>query len=72
MIAPDSDPALVLVAAYHQAAEGGQIGSCLPGPSPALGPLLDARARIVDQDTFMTSDPAVFDPIRRISDGGIL
>jgi GNAT superfamily N-acetyltransferase len=72
VMAPDSDPALVLVAAYHHAAEGGQIGSCLPGPSPALGPLLDARARIVDQDTFMTSDPAVFDPIRRISDGGML
>lgn len=70
--APDADAVTVLLAAYHHAAEGGRIGSCLPGPSPALRPLLEAGARITDRDTFMTSDPTLFDAARRISDGGIL
>jgi GNAT superfamily N-acetyltransferase len=72
VLAPDADPASVLVAAYHHAAEGGRIGSCLPGPSPALRPLLEAGAQIIDRDTFMASDPTLFDPTRRISDGGLL
>jgi len=72
VMASDSDPVAVLVAAYHHAAEGGRIGSCLPGPNPALRALLGARARIIDQDTYMASDPSLFDPTRRISDGGIL
>ncbi len=33
--------------------------------------LLTALARIVDQDTYMASHPALFDPTRRITDGGI-
>jgi GNAT superfamily N-acetyltransferase len=69
---PDSDAVEVLLAAYHHAAEGRRIGSCLPGPSPALRTLLEARAQIVDQDTYMASHPSLFDPARRISDGGIL
>ncbi len=72
VMAPDSDAAAVLMAAYHHAAEGGRIGSCLPGPNPALRTLLAARAQIIDQDTYMASDPSLFDPARRISDGGIL
>jgi hypothetical protein len=72
VMAPDSDPSAVVVTAYHHAAEGGRIGSCLPGPNPALPVLLAAGARIIDQDTFMASDASLFDPIRRISDGGIL
>jgi GNAT superfamily N-acetyltransferase len=72
VLASDVDPAPVLIAAYHHAAEGGRIGSCLPGPSPGLRTVLAAGARIVDQDTFMASDPSLFDPTRRISDGGIL
>jgi len=71
-LAPRVDPSAVLVAAYRHAAEGGRIGSCLPGPSPALRPLLESGVRIIDQDTFMASDPSVFDATRRISDGGIL
>ena len=72
VMSPDADPVAVLVAAYRHAAEGGRIGSCLPGPSPALRPLLEAGLRIVDQDTFMASNPTLFDATRRISDGGIL
>jgi GNAT superfamily N-acetyltransferase len=72
VMAPDSDTAAVLVAAYHHAAEHGRIGSCLPGPHRALHTLLAAGARIIDQDTYMASRPALFDPTRRITDGGIL
>ena len=71
-MAPDSDAAAVLVAAYHHAAESGRIGSCLPGPNPALHTLLAARARIIDQDTYMASHPALFDPPDASRDGGIL
>ena len=72
VLAPSVDPFAVLVAAYRHAAEGGRIGSCLPGPSPALRPLLESGVRIIDRDTFMASDPSLFDATRRISDGGIL
>ena len=72
ILTADVEPAPVLIAAYHHAAEGGRIGSCLPGPSPALPYLLAAGCRIIDQDTFMASDPSLFDPTRRISDGRIL
>jgi hypothetical protein len=68
----DTDAAAVLVTAYRHGAEGGRIGSCLPGPSPALRTLLTAQARIIDHDTYMTSHPSQFDPARRVSDGGIL
>lgn len=71
VLAAGVDPVPVLVAAYHHAAEGGRIGSCLPGPNPTLHALLAAGARIIDQDTFMASDASLFDPNRRITDGGI-
>ena len=72
VLAPGVDPSAVLVAAYRHAGEGGRIGSCLPGPSPALRLLLESGVRIIDRDTFMASDPTLFDATRRISDGGIL
>ena len=72
VLAADVDPLPVVVAAYHHAAEGGRIGSCLPGPSPALRELLAAGCRVIERDTFMASEPSLFDPVRRISDGGIL
>jgi hypothetical protein len=72
VMAPEAEPADVLVAAYRHAAAGGRMGSCLPGPSPALRPLLEYGFHIIERDTFMASDAAVFDPTRRISDGGIL
>jgi GNAT superfamily N-acetyltransferase len=72
VMAPHADPAVTVVAAYHHAAEGGRIGSCVPGPSPVLRTLLVSGARIIDQDTYMATDPSLLDPVRRISDGGIL
>ena len=71
-LAPGVDPAPAIVTAWQYAAEGSGIGSCIPGPSPALPVLIAAGARIVDRDTFMTSDPSLFDPIRRVTDGGIV
>jgi GNAT superfamily N-acetyltransferase len=72
VLATKADAVPVLVTAFHHASEGGPIGSCLPGPSPALRFLLGAGARITDHDTFMASDARLFDPARRITDGGIL
>jgi GNAT superfamily N-acetyltransferase len=72
VMAPGTDADAVLVAAYRHAGEGRAIGSCLPGPSPALRALLASGMRIIDHDTFMASDPSLFDASRRISDGGIL
>ena len=72
VLATEVEPVPVLVAAYRHAAEGGRIGSCLPGPSPGLRPLLAAGSRIVDRDTFMASHDSLFDPTRRVTDGGIL
>jgi hypothetical protein len=72
VLAPEADPVPVLVAAYHHAAEGVPIGSCVPGPSPAVRFLLDNGARIINRDTFMASDPGLFDTVRRITDGGFL
>ena len=72
VLAPRVDPVPVLVTAFHHASDGGPIGSCVPGPSPALPWLLNAGARIVDRDTFMASASRLFDPVRRITDGGIL
>jgi GNAT superfamily N-acetyltransferase len=72
VLAPGVDPAPTIVAAWRHAAEGGRIGCCLPGPSPALPVLLEAGSRIVDRDTFMTSDPSLYDPTRRVTDGGII
>ena len=65
-------PLAVIAAAYHHAAEGGRIGSCLPGPSPALPH--PARRRAAGSSIRTRSwrhDASLFDPTRRISDGGI-
>jgi len=72
ILAPDADPAPVVLAAYQHAGEGGRISSGVPGPHLALRPLLEAGAHIVDRDTFLASHPGLFDSTRRISDGGIL
>ena len=72
VLASEVDPVPVMIAAWHHAAEGGRIGCCVPGPSPALPVLLEAGSRIVERDTFMASDASLFDPTRRVTDGGII
>jgi len=71
-IAGDADAARVAVAAFRAAAHGGSVWGCVPGPHPALAPLLEAGARIVDRDTYCTSDPGWLDPERILPNPGLL
>lgn len=64
-IAPRADPAMAVVRALRFVARPGEpVELSLPGPHPALRPLLAAGFRIVDQDTFMASRPDLVDPER--------
>jgi GNAT superfamily N-acetyltransferase len=45
---------------------------CVPGPHPALGPLLDAGFRVMDRETFLAVDPAIVDPERLLPDPNLL
>jgi GNAT superfamily N-acetyltransferase len=72
-VAPAADPLPALLAAFRYGARfGDRGGACVPGPSPVVGPLLEAGFRVVDRDTFMASDPGVVDPEREIVNTGIL
>jgi GNAT superfamily N-acetyltransferase len=71
-VAPGEQATLPLLAAFRQAAEGGNlVGACVPGPSPLLPVLLRAGFRIRDRDTFMASDPDVIDPATQLPSNGI-
>ncbi len=64
-IAPNEDPTGTVLAAIRFVGDSlGPPALALPGPHPALRPLLDAGARIVDRDTFMASDRDLVDPER--------
>jgi GNAT superfamily N-acetyltransferase len=52
--------ALVAFAAAASAAHG-RVRLALPGPHPALAPLLERGMRVIDADTFMASDPRALD-----------
>ncbi|HEU0234916.1 MAG TPA: GNAT family N-acetyltransferase [Candidatus Limnocylindrales bacterium] len=72
-VAPAADPLPALLAAFRYGARLGERGGgCVPGPSPIVGPLLEAGFRVVDRDTFMASDPRVVDPEREIVNTGML
>jgi hypothetical protein len=72
VVAPDADPIESMLAGIAASADDeGRIGTCLPGPSPVLRPLLEAGFRIVDRDTYMASEPGLLDPDRMIVDTGI-
>jgi GNAT superfamily N-acetyltransferase len=71
-IAHDSDAARVAAAAFRAAANGESVWGCVPGPNPALAPLLEAGGRIVDRDTYCTSDPGWLDPERILPNPGLL
>ena len=71
-VARDADAARVAVAAFRAAARVESVWGCVPGPHPALGPLLEAGARIVDRDTYCTSDPGWLDPERILPNPGLL
>jgi hypothetical protein len=50
----------------------GELGACVPGPSPLLPIMLNAGYRVRDRDTFMSSDPSLLDPHRHLPNAGIL
>lgn len=60
---PGQDPAVVLAAVLaFLAPRAERAGLCLPGPHPALAPLLDAGWRIEDYDHHMASSPGLLSP----------
>jgi len=71
-IARDADAARVAVAAFRAAARDEFAWGCVPAPHPALAALLEAGARIVDRDTYCTSDPGWLDPERILPNPGLL
>ena len=46
--------------------EGGQARVCLPGPHPAVRPLLAAGWHVDTMDIFMATDPGLLDPRRAV------
>jgi hypothetical protein len=72
VIRPGRDPVGPTCAALRRAARGGSVDASIPGPSPVLRPLLEAGFRIEDRDTFMASEPDLFDPARLLPSGGML
>ena len=73
MAAPGEDGPAVLLALLRGGLAGSEVGGgCVPGPSRLVPLLLEAGFRIVDRDTFLSSDPAVVDPDREIVNTGFL
>jgi GNAT superfamily N-acetyltransferase len=62
------DAAEMMAFAAAASAEHGAVHLALPGPHPALAPLLDAGLRVTDQDTYMASQPGVHDLTRYVPD----
>jgi GNAT superfamily N-acetyltransferase len=72
-IAPDADPARAALAAWRAAApDGGPVRGVVPGPHPAVGPMLELGIRILDRDTFCATDPGLLDPARILPNPGFL
>jgi GNAT superfamily N-acetyltransferase len=72
IIRPDREPLGPICAALRRAARGGQVQACLPGPNPAVRPLLEAGFRLEDRDTYMASAPDLVDPARLLPNPGML
>jgi hypothetical protein len=58
------DAVLATVAALRPA--DGQAVVCLPGPHPAVRPLLAAGWRVTEFDLYMATEPALVDPSRAV------
>lgn len=72
LIRPDHEPIGPIVGALRRVARGGQVLACLPGPNPAVRPLLESGFRIRDRDTYMASEPDLVDPTRFLPNPGML
>jgi GNAT superfamily N-acetyltransferase len=71
-IARDADPVTAVSPLFVAAARGESVWGCVPGPHPALPAMLEAGARIVDRDTYCTSDPGWLDPERILPNPSLL
>ena len=72
LVRADRDPIGPIVAALRRVARGGNVLACLPGPNPAVAPLLEAGFRLEDRDTYMASEPDLVDPTRFLPNPGML
>ena len=72
LIRPDREPIGPIIAALRRAARDGDVRVTLPGPNPAVRPLLDAGFRLEDRDTYMASEPDLVDPARLVPNPGML
>jgi GNAT superfamily N-acetyltransferase len=62
------DATEILAFAAAASAAHGTVQLALPGPHPAVAPLLEAGLRVSDLDTYMASRPGVHDLTRYIPD----
>jgi GNAT superfamily N-acetyltransferase len=72
LIRPEADALGPIYAALRRVARGGQVLALVPGPNPAVRPLLEAGFRIHERDTFMASEPDLFDEARLLPNPGML
>ncbi len=73
VIAPDADPIVTALAVIRGVTPAGEpFSGCVPGPHPVLPILLDAGYRIVDRDTFCSSEPGWLDPERILPNPALL
>jgi GNAT superfamily N-acetyltransferase len=72
-IARGADPVQAALGALRAAAPAGEpLVACVPGPHPVLPVLFEAGFRMVDRDTFCTSDPGWLDPVWILPNPGFL
>ena len=62
--APTRRAVLAVLAALRP--EDGQAVVCLPGPHPAVRPLLAAGWRVAEFDLYMATEPGLLDPGRAV------
>jgi GNAT superfamily N-acetyltransferase len=77
VIRPGVDPVGPVIAALRRTGSGPAgatrlVHATVPGPHPALRPLLEHGMRIVDRDQFMATAAGLVDPSRLLPSGGML
>lgn len=69
-IAGGADPLTVIPAVLRAVAPDELVGASLQGPNPCVALLLRAGFRILDRDTFCSTEPPLLDPMRDVPDPG--